>query len=115
MGEFFGEGWRSGPLRQADSFWRRWRGLRPRPSGFGLWLAGSSVHGLGMKEPVWVCGLDHDRMVVAVKTLLPGRVVRIAGASTTLELPHTNQPPAPGTVLTWLDARDADPLRYANR
>ncbi|MGH8924383.1 MAG: hypothetical protein ACRDWA_07080 [Acidimicrobiia bacterium] len=115
VGEFFGEGWRSGPVRRAVSFLARWHGLRPEPAGYGLWLDRNSVHGLGMKVPLWVCGLDSDLLVILTKELAPRHVVRIRDAESILELPLTLTPPPIGVALSWISARDLDSLRDADR
>ncbi|MGH8958078.1 MAG: hypothetical protein ACRDVK_05320 [Acidimicrobiia bacterium] len=115
VGEFSGPGWRSGPVWRATNFWRRWRGLRPIANNYGLWLTGRSVHGFGMTEILWVCGLDKTATVIGVKKLQPGSVVRIRRATSVLELPALRQPPDPGMVLTWIDAGDLDSLRDTDR
>jgi hypothetical protein len=115
VGEFFAPGWRSGLVLRALTFGERWRGLRPRPHAGGLWLAGRSVHGFGMKESLWVCGLDEEEVVIAVRYLQPARLATIPRAKSVLELSFRLRPPVVGMALTWLDARDVDSVRDADR
>ncbi|HJR86884.1 MAG TPA: hypothetical protein VJ930_04450 [Acidimicrobiia bacterium] len=68
-----------------------------------------------MREALWVCGLDENQIVVEAKDMRPGAVVTIRRATSLLELPGLRQPPPPGTPLTWIDARDLDRLRDADR
>ncbi|MGH8875337.1 MAG: hypothetical protein ACRDVM_08840 [Acidimicrobiia bacterium] len=89
-------GWSSGPVLWADTFRRRWRGLRPRPNGHGLLLPGSSAHGVGMAEPLLVVGVSAEHRVVAVRTLRPGRMVWARGARFLIELPADHPPPPVG-------------------
>lgn len=72
----------------------RWRGLMPRAAGTGLVMAGSRVHGRGMREPLRVVGLSAAGEVVASAVLLPGTSCRLAPARLVLELPLGG--PAPG-------------------
>ena len=95
-------GWRAAPLQSADTFWARWRGLRPAPAGKGLVIAGCSVHTFGMREPLWVVGLDGKGTVVVMRRVSPGRVVMAAGARTILELPQEWPPPELGDTVTLL-------------
>lgn len=66
-------------------------------------LAGSSVHGRGMVEPLALVGIDHNGVVVSVRALAPGDVARLPGAKFTVELPATVQLPEPGWSLTLSD------------
>lgn len=56
----------------------------------------SSVHGIGMREPLWAVGLDAEMTVIAVRRLDPGRIVWIRGARWILEMPIDQEPPAVG-------------------
>ena len=62
-------------------------GLRPLALGWGLLIAGGSVHGRGMAEPLAVVGLDAAGAVVGSSRLVPGGRVKMAGAVAILELP----------------------------
>lgn len=73
------------------------------------------MHGFGLREALWVCGLDENQILVEIKKLQPGAVVTIRGATSLLELPGLRHPPPLGTPLTWIDAWDVDRLRDANR
>jgi hypothetical protein len=73
------------------------------------------VHGFGMKESLWVCGLDEEEVVIAVRHLQPAHLAIIPGAKSVLELSFRLRPPAVGMALTWLDARDVDSVRDADR
>lgn len=95
-------GWRAAPLQSADTFWARWRGLRPAPNGSGLVIASWSVHTFGMREPLWVVGLDRRGTVVVVRRLLPGRVLMAGAIRTILELPHEWPPPELGDRVALL-------------
>jgi hypothetical protein len=68
-----------------------------------------------MKESLWICGLDREEVVIAVRKMPPARLVRIRGAKSVLELSIRLRPPDPGMALTWLDARDVDSLRDSDR
>jgi hypothetical protein len=68
-----------------------------------------------MNEDLWVCGLDEDQTVVEMRKLQPGSIVTVWCATSLLELPGLRQPPPLGTPLTWIDARDLDHLRDADR
>lgn len=90
-------GWRSPPMRVANSFRRRWKGLRPRSQGIGLILRGRLVHGLGMREPLAVLALDADGRVVGRATLRPRHFLRLPGAVWIVELPLHWPLPVVGT------------------
>jgi hypothetical protein len=68
-----------------------------------------------MRETLWVCGLDENRIVVDTRKLPPGAIVTIRRANSLLELPGSRRPPRLGSHLTWIDARDVDPLRHSDR
>lgn len=68
-----------------------------------------------MKESLWICGLDGEQVVIAVEKLRPARLARIPRAKSVLELSIRLRPPDPGMALTWLDGRDVDSLRDADR
>ena len=78
-------------------------------------IPGPSVHGIGMKEPLLVVGLDAGERVVGLGTLLPGRVVWIRGAKQIVELPAGLLPPPEGVVLTWVSGGSSDSVRNTNR
>ena len=83
----------------ADTFYKRWRGMRPTSRGRSMIFRGSSVHGFGMKESLWAVGLDAGNVVVGVRRLDPLRIVRIRRAVRILEIPADQMPPAIGEVL----------------
>ncbi len=97
--EVEGHRWASPPLVVARSRLRRWRGLRPRPSGRGLLLAGSSVHGRGMQEPLRLIGVSDAGHVVSSVVLLPGTFRQLEGARYIVELPLEASAPALGSTL----------------
>jgi hypothetical protein len=70
---------------------------------------GSSVHGIGMKEPLWAVGLDAARRVLAVRRLAPYRAVWIRGVDYIIELPIEDEPPAIGDSFDWSDTGAAAP------
>jgi hypothetical protein len=115
IGHFVTSGWDSGPVGRAGTFRERLDGLRRSPVGHGLWLVGPSVHSFGMTEPLIAVGLDRNLMVINVSQLQPRQWIWIGGAKSILELPPDRVPPIIGSVLTWLHARSADPLRHADR
>ncbi len=94
-------GWSHGPVLAAAAMRHRRTGLRPLALGWGLLIAGGSVHGRGMAEPLAVVGLDAAGTVVGSSRLVPGGRVKMAGAVAILELPAGVTVPQPGTVLTW--------------
>ncbi|HSL26058.1 MAG TPA: hypothetical protein VLA54_07215 [Acidimicrobiia bacterium] len=119
VGELGGQGWSSGPVVRAVTFYQRWQGLRRRLREHGLLIRGSSVHGFGMREPLLAIGLDRHRAVMRVGLLRPARIVWFRGAVEVLELAADAPMPPVGTVLTWRDAshrrRPPDPLRHPDR
>ena len=46
-----------------------------------------------MREALWVVGIGVDGRVMDIRLLLPGRVVRLPGAGSVLELPASIDPP----------------------
>jgi hypothetical protein len=80
---------------------QRWNGLGALPLGWGLLVAGRSVHGRGMCEAVTVVGLDGGGGVTGATRLVAGGRVTMAGAVAVLELPADVTAPEEGTVLTW--------------
>jgi hypothetical protein len=78
-------------------------------------IPGATVHGIGMKEPLLVVGLDAGERVVGLGTLLPGRVVWIRKAKQMLELPAALVPPPEGAVLTWVSGGPPDSVRNTHR
>lgn len=97
--EVAGAGWRSGPLLVARTRRERWRGLRPRPRGRGLLLAGRSVHGFGMEESLQVISLDAAGWVRRVTEMRPRGIFVDRRARWILELPLESGAPAEGTAL----------------
>jgi len=91
--------WVSPPTVVAAGFIERLRGLRPRSDGQALLLRGKSVHGIGMKESLWVVALDVSGVVLEVRLLRPRRIVRVAEASWLLEMAATLEPPPTGFPL----------------
>lgn len=107
-GTLAGGDWTSPRIFVADTFLRRWLGLRPRPGGMGILIAGRSVHGLGMKEPLVVVGLDARGCVIGTGNLLPRRIMWFKGAAQILELPSGQEPPPEGAVLSWVRGGTVD-------
>lgn len=54
---------------------------------------------MGMKESLWVIGLDKTGVVVDIRFLRPGRFVRIPGATWLLEFTAAAMPPPIGSTL----------------
>ena len=79
-------------------------GLHPLALGWGLLVAGRSVHGRWMAEPLFVVGLDAGGAVTGSARLDPGGRVALSGAVAVLELPGGVTMPESGTVLVWADA-----------
>jgi hypothetical protein len=94
-------GWSHGPVLAATTMRQRWIGLGPLPLGWGLLVAGRSVHGRGMREALTVVGLDAGGAVTGAIRLVPGGRVTMAGAVAILELPVGVTVPDTGRVLTW--------------
>lgn len=97
-------GWRSGPVLIAESFVDRLRGLVGRPEGLGIVIRGASVHGLGLRRPLWAVGLDGDGGVLSVALLRPRHLVCSRGAVHILELPLGTRPPTIGSTVTEIVA-----------
>ena len=89
-----------GPVREAEGFWARWRGLRGSSRDSAILLRGSSVHGFGMDRPLTAVALDRHLTVIRCTHLEPNRVVWVRGARWIIELPEAVTPPAVGTRLT---------------
>ena len=117
--ELRGPGWSSGPVIPALRSSERLRGLRPAPRAAGLLLRARSVHGFGMRVPLWAVSLDRSGTVRRVARLEPRGLVVDPGAAWILELPMGRVPPRPGLVLraglSWAGGRNADPVRRADR
>jgi hypothetical protein len=62
----------------------------------------SSVHGIGMREPVAAVAISADGRVEATGMLRPGRALRFPGAAWILELPAGDRLPDPGIRLVAL-------------
>jgi len=103
--EAIAPGWHSGPLLVAHTHRQRCRGLRPRPGGGGLLLRTGSVHGFGMREPLWAVSLGPGGRVRRVGVLLPCRMLWDPGAVWTIELPLSRRPPEPGMTLRVVQRR----------
>lgn len=52
-----------------------------------LVVPGSSVHGFGLRGPVWVVGVDEQGRGTGGRVLMPRRLVRFPGASAVVEVP----------------------------
>lgn len=100
--EFVAEGWSSGPVVEAISFWSRWRGVRGAPLGVGVLISGRSVHGVGLKQSLLVIALDRQDRVLLVGPLNPGRLVSCRGAAWMLELAISSATLPIGTPLLRL-------------
>ena len=94
-------GWSHAPVMAASGLRHRRSGLCPLALGWGLLLAGRSVHGRGMAEPLTVVGLDAAGAVIGSTPLAPGGRVTFPGAVAVLELPAGVAVPDPGTALVW--------------
>jgi hypothetical protein len=114
-GTFVDKDWSSPPVLLADTFYQRWKGLRPRPAGQGLLIRARSVHGFGMKEPLLIVGLDALGGVLGIRILFPRRFAFVPGARQILELPIDVEVPAEGAVLTWVGGGPTDSLRNTHR
>ena len=99
MVEIAAPGWGPWPVLVARTRVERWRGLRPRAPGWGLVLAGRSVHGAGMREPLRVVSLDAAGRVRRAAVLLPGGLFWDAGARWIVELPMSRPVPPAGMAL----------------
>ena len=95
-----GESWRSPPIVVATSFVDRLVGIRRAGTG-GLLLRCSSVHAVGVQEPLRIIHLGRDGTVECQDLLTAGRRVRARGAWI-LELPLSTSGPDPGTHLVPL-------------
>jgi len=92
------QGWSSGSVLEADTFRRRFIGLRPVATN-GLLLKARSVHTVGMWHPLGVVGLDRDFVVLEARTVKPFRLVLMASARWILELPPDRPLPEVGESL----------------
>lgn len=64
-------------------------GIHGQTPGFeALVVSGSSVHGFGLRQPMWVFGLDERGDQIGGRLLGPNRVVRFPGASVVVEFPR---------------------------
>jgi hypothetical protein len=90
-------------------FAERWHGMKRRTGA--MLFAGSSVHGIGMDRPLTVVGIDARGVVIAVRTLEPGRVVVVRRATSILELESEVPPPSVGSRARFYDRRDAGTTR----
>jgi len=88
-----------GPVIVAERFGERFRGLRPRAAGRYLLLPTNSVHGFGMREPIWAAGLSDTMTVTQVAIVAPRRVITLRGAVWILEGPVTAPRPVVGATL----------------
>ncbi|NNC92158.1 MAG: hypothetical protein HKN80_06665 [Acidimicrobiia bacterium] len=91
--------WVSPPVILAVGFIERLRGLRPHSDGRALLLRGRSVHSIGMKESLWVVGLDREGVAIETRLLRPGRFRRIRRAIWMLEFSAAEPPPPIGSTL----------------
>ncbi len=92
--------WVSPPTVVARSLRARLTGLRPWSLGYGMLLAGASVHGRSMVEPLAVVGIDRCGRILGVERLVPGGIVRIRGAAMMLEMATSHPLPSTGARLT---------------
>ncbi len=93
-------GWSSGPVLLARTVLQRWRGMRSVPLVNGVLLRTRSVHGFGLRDPIWAIGLTEAGTVRGAAVLSPGGLVLDRDAEWFLELPLTCRPPQPGWRLT---------------
>ncbi len=93
-------GWRSGSIMRPQSFWQRWRGLRPEAGGRSMLFVTRSVHGFGMRHRLRLVALDADLVVLTVTILEPNRVVWFRRAAFVLETPLDDPGPSLGEKLS---------------
>lgn len=67
--------------------------------GSGLLLQTRSVHGIGLRAPVRAVAITTGMRVLAVRWLLPGRIIFFPRARFVLELPAWVTPPPVGATL----------------
>ena len=82
-------GWSHRPVLAAVAMSHRRQGLRPLAMGWGLLVAGRSVHGRGMAEPLTVVGLDAGGGVTG-----SAGSFRAGGSRWPLRLPSSSCRPA---------------------
>jgi hypothetical protein len=51
-------------------------------------IHGNSVHGLTLRRPIWVVGVNHIGDGAGGRLLRPGRIVRFPGAEAVIEFPR---------------------------
>ena len=98
--------WRTPDLIVADGFWGRVHGIARAGPGMGVLIRTSSVHGIGLREPLATIGITDAGLVVGAKALLPGRVVWFRRAEWVAEIPRASMLPPLGASLE-LRARSA--------
>lgn len=98
-----GSGWSSGPVVKANSPFRRWRGLRGRPSNESLLIRTRSVHGFGMNRSFVGVGLTRELRVKICQVVRPGTVARFQRCRYVLEIPVGAPLPKTGTQLVVSD------------
>lgn len=98
-----GPGWSSGQVVKANSPFRRWRGLRGRPSSESLLIRTRSVHGFGMNRSFVGVGLTRDLHVMFSQVVRPGTVARFQRCHYVLEIPVGTPVPETGIQLVISD------------
>src|SRR5690606_32038175 len=68
---------------------------------YPLLMATSSVHGFGLRQPVWAVAIAADGTVVSVRRLRRRRVLWERRAKWTLELPIDSPTPVSGETLAF--------------
>ncbi|MEN8233730.1 MAG: hypothetical protein ABFR89_02260 [Actinomycetota bacterium] len=92
--------WRSPRVTVATTFRDRFVGMR-RGRAEALLLRASSIHGVGLREPLRIVHLGLDGTVIRQDVLTPGRRLTACGPWI-LELPIGASGPANGAILTVL-------------
>lgn len=85
-------------VEYADGFLARLLGVFSAPTGAVL-IPGRSVHGFGLRRPLWAVAVDEDGVVLEVRILNPLAVVVFRRARWMLELPLAELPPPIGDRL----------------
>ena len=53
-----------------------------------LVIPGSSVHGLTLRHPIWVFGVNDNGVGTGGRMLLPGQIIRFRGVKRVVEFPR---------------------------
>ncbi len=102
--EIRSDDWGFQAVLAADTFYARWRGLRPQAGGRVMWIRGRSITTFGMREPLGWAAVDRSGSVLAVGVARPRRIVYVPGATAYLEFDPGRRPPNPGAHLSIVAA-----------